>query len=638
MCGICGEVSRIDRPRPDINAVKLITTMLFHRGPDEEGFFLHKNIAFGHRRLSIIDIEKNHQPMLSDDKNVVCSYNGEIYNYVELKEELKSRGAVFHTSGDTEVLLAAYFEWGEAMLPKLNGMFAFAIYDFKNNKLFLGRDRFGQKPIVYYEDDSGVIFSSELKPLLTHPRIKKIISVNAAIKYLVFQNSIAPETIVEGVKKLPASSALTYNAATSEIKTFSYYDPAEDKQPRGHFGHILTHNGIDECEANIKSALLRHMRSDVPIGFYLSGGIDSTILSLLASELSKTKIKTFTVSHNDPTFDEGPLARRTADYLGSEHHEKKMTHGEYENDILGVLEKIDEPIADPGAIASFMVTKHASRFVKVVITGNGGDEFFYGYEPYLRLGLSRTASKAPRLAIEAARRLLSLFPESTGYMSLPFKTKIFLKGLEYPEYLRNTVWISAFSFDELIKTASHELKSNVQEAIADSYNIISAVYRNTEKMKPLKRLSIDFEKIYLPYSICAHTDKTSMMHSLEARSPFLDNELADYANNLPCSWKLHNGVSKFILRKIIERRLGRSPVTSGAKRGFTVPIARLLRETFKPIAQRYFEDDITHECGIFNPKAVKRLWREHSEGEKNHYRKLWSIFTLHNWIKRNIIG
>jgi asparagine synthase (glutamine-hydrolysing) len=349
-------------------------------------------------------------------------------------------------------------------------------------------------------------------------------------------------------------------------------------------------------------------------------------------------LTTFTVSHYDPSFDEGPSAARTAALLKTNHREKKITSAEYTDDILEVLTRIDEPIADPGAIASFMVTKHAAEFVKVVVTGNGGDEFFYGYEPYLRYGLARLLSSMPSfLRDDVFPSMLKLVPGDFGYMGMALKAGIFLEGLKYPEHLRNTAWLAAFPPDECPDALHPLVKQNCAEFIKDTGMFFMNLYGKYSGCGSLERLAADFQSVYLPDSICAHTDKTSMMHSIEARSPFLDNELTSFANNLPEKWKLNGGVSKYALRLLIKRHLGRTPVINGPKRGFTVPVAKLLRGPLLDQAELYFSDEICDYCGIFNNEYVSRIWHDHKTGRKNHYRKLWTIFTLHHWIKTNIL-
>jgi asparagine synthase (glutamine-hydrolysing) len=609
---------------------------LRHRGPDEEGLWRQGPVCFGHRRLTILDLTPTgRQPMTDPSGQVVITYNGEVYNYLELRRELLARGHRFRGTSDTEVLLHAYLEWDTGMLERLNGMYAFGLYDFRQGRFFAARDPMGQKPFLYYRDAQGLVFASELWALARHPRVPREVDREALAHYLAFESYPAPHTALAGVAKLPPGHALFYWPGDDRLQTWAHWDPFPGEVPAG--DQPPGEADLARLEETLRRAVERHLRADVPVGLYLSGGVDSTTMVILACDvLGADRVKTFTVAHSDPSFDESDQARLTARQLGTEHREFPLTRQQVLRSMPDILARLDEPLADPGLAAIYQVASFASRHVKVVISGDGGDEFFCGYEPFLRYGLAQRLARLPGWLLDLMRAGVELLPDSFGYMGLTYKARTFLKGLGQPPALRNHAWTASFTAGEmaslLVGAGELEALSPGEGGLPRLYGPLLELYRRSRGLDPLSRLGLEYQTFYLPYCICAHTDKANMMWSLEARAPFLDTEVMRLVRGMPSSFKLQGGEGKYILRRWIRRRLGREVMRK--KQGFTVPLARWLRDELRPLARELLHPRRLAAEGLFHPRAVERLWRQHQQGRVNHYKKLWTLVTFQAWWAR----
>jgi asparagine synthase (glutamine-hydrolysing) len=637
VCGIAGEVV-VGSGAPNGEALARMLNALRHRGPDGEGVFIKDGVALGHRRLTIIDLsDLSAQPMIDPDTGCAITYNGEIYNYLELRQELAALGHRFRTEGDTEVLLKAYVAWGKDCVRHLLGMFAFAIFDPRMHVLFAARDHAGQKPFIYCRHDKGLIFSSELTAMLRHPAVPGRLDPEAICHYLVYESFVDDQAVIAGVRRLPAGSSLIFQIDTGLLEIERYWRPAVGNG----IGDLAEPGAGDAAsvEKVLRASVERHLRSDVPVGIYLSGGIDSNLITTLACDVRvPSEIRTFTIRHTEPTFDEADDARWTADRLGTRHHEMTLTPERVLESVPKILATLDEPLADPGLVSIYQVASFASQHVKVVLSGDGGDEFFYGYEPFHKWRLSQKFAALPAWITQGAlKALVDRMPAQYGYMGPFYKAQTFARGFGVPESLRNMAWLGAFSPEELFLllrdagdlTALARSKNDV----ANVYEPVMRVHNSAAGQDSLLRLALEYQTIYLAGCICAHTDKANMMHSLEARAPLLDPEVMALANSLPLHWKLRGGQGKWILRRYLERRLG-PEVGRRAKRGFTVPIAQWLRGPLKRMAGDLLSPDAIRAGGHLNAGEVQRLWREHQDGRRNNYKKLWAILVLQAWQQR----
>ncbi len=640
MCGIAGEVVT-GAGAPSREALARILDGLRHRGPDGEGIYIDGRVALGHRRLTIIDLsDKSAQPMLDSDSGCVVTYNGELYNYVELRQELAARGHKFRTEGDTEVLLRSYLEWGQDAVSRFDGMFAFAIFDPRRRRLFAARDAAGQKPLIYYHGAGRLVFASELAALMQHPAVPRAIDREAVCHYLVYEGFTNEQTVIGGIRRLPPGSHLTFNIESGTIDIKQYWRPtiANESNSRAE----PDDRDFASVESVLREAVSRHLRSDVPVGIYLSGGIDSNLITQLACDVRDPReIRTFTVRHTDPSFDEADEARWTANRLGTQHHETTLTPERVLESVPNILAALDEPLADPGLVSIYQVARFASEHVKVVLSGDGGDEFFFGYAPFHVWRQSQALAAMPNWVTRGILKpMIDQLPAQYGYMGAFYKAQTFARGLGLPEPIRNISWLGAFipqELRDLFQGADGlSMLAPGENGIARVYEPVMKVYDAAAGVSPLHRLALEYQSIYLPGSICAHSDKANMMHSLEARSPLLDPMVMEMANALPLRWKLRGGKGKWILRRYLERRLGPS-VGRRAKRGFTVPIAHWLRGPLKRLAEQLLSPDAIRASGHFNVDEVQRLWREHQEGRRNNYKKLWALVVLQSWQQR-VIG
>lgn len=637
MCGICGEIRLPNGAPPDPSHMQSMADALDHRGPDGEGLWRKDNVVLGHRRLKIMDVGATaHQPMVDDKSGVAITYNGEIYNFVELRDQLRDRGHRFTSTGDTEVLLRGYLEWGEEVVDRINGMFAFVVVDRRRGKAFMARDPMGQKPLFYYKWEHGLIFASELTALQRHPLVPCRLDRNALAHYLVFDGFPAPLTPIEDVRKLEPGFVLSFGLVDGEINQRRFWKLVDRKAPDT--GAPPEKADFSEFEQHLKAAVNRHLRSDVPLGIFLSGGLDSTAITLLATDiLGPDAVETFTLSVRESSFDEGALARETADILGTRNHTITFDEEDFLERIPGILDHMDEPIADPGHIASCCVSEFAVQHVKVALTGDGGDEFLFGYPPFTKWSLGEAFDRLPRwVGAGIVKPLVGLLPAQYGYMGLFHRARVFSNGLGREQDLRNTAWLSSFLPEEIPEVLLGAadlpaLRPADFEGTPMVYDQVIEARQSANNHDSLAKLSYEFQTTFLPISVCAHTDKASMMHSLEARAPFLDMESMRYFEGLPSSWKVRHGNGKWFLREYLRGRLGDS-VVDRPKKGFSVPVALWLRDELKGLAEKVLDIDRLAAEGVFDASAVTRLWQDHQTGRRNNYKKLWNLIVFQNWL------
>lgn len=610
MCGITGALSFYFPPSLEI--ITSMTTQLAHRGPDDQQFYQDQTIALGHRRLSIIDPQLGQQPMQSADGRFICILNGEIYNFKELKSILTHKGCTFTTHSDTEVLLSAFQVFGKDCLHYLNGMFAFAIWDKKEQELFIARDRMGQKPLYYIKTPQSFVFASEIKALLKHPEVEKQINPNGLIKYLSLEYIPAPHTIYKGIKKLLPAHYLSIKENQFNIQPYWTFPT-----PMGQTNYSLE-TAKQELHDLMKQSVKQRLVSDVPLGLFVSGGLDSSIISLLASEERKD-LTSFGIGFEDASFDESTYIHSISQHLGTDHFHQMVKA----QDLLNIVDQIpiilDEPMADPSIIPTTIVSKLASKQVKVVLGGDGSDELFAGYPTYLahRLALDST------LSLEPVQYFLDKWQPSDKNISLDFKVKRFIKGLKYSNPLRHIIWMATDSpenIQALFKPDYLELisKEHIYQEIIDYFNRCQG--------KTIEKILYLDSHTYLQDDILTKVDRASMYASLEARSPFLDPHLVSWVARLPLKFKLHFFNHKYLLKETFKAHLP-PEIVQRSKKGFGVPISSWFKHELKDRLRKSLSD--LPDC--FQKEVIQRYFDEHITGKKNHRKLLWSLFVLSLW-------
>jgi asparagine synthase (glutamine-hydrolysing) len=627
MCGITGIVQRVEPV--DLEMLGAMTRTLRHRGPDDEDFFAQQpdtggtGVGLGFRRLSIIDVAGGRQPIANEDGTVVLVFNGEVYNFQALRTELSGRGHVFRTRTDSEVIVHLYEEAGPRCVDRLNGMFAFAIWDTRRRVLLLARDRLGEKPLYYAETPQGLIFASELKALLAHRDCPRTIDGESLELFLTLDYVPSPKTIFAGVHKLPAG----HLALVREGRVFTerYWDlefcqdtPREDSE------------WIDEFRSRLSEAVRARLVSDVPLGAFLSGGVDSSsVAALMAEHLEPDAVKTFSIGFAESSFDESAHARRVAAALGVDHHEQVFTSGTMLETYPFVLESLDEPFADPSIVPTYLLSRFARESVTVALGGDGSDELLAGY-PTFQAEAARRWYRVPRVVHErVVLPASSLLPVSTANFSRDFKLKRFLRGAAYDRDVRHAAWLGPF--------LPYELSSLLVERSPrfDPYEHLRRAYDEPATSRPLERLVYQYARTYLQDDILVKVDRASMLASLEVRSPFLDHTLVEFLGRVPPRLKLRGLQSKVILKRAMRDALP-SGISARPKKGFGIPVAAWFKGELREALQAELSPDRLRSQGIFWPDAVERLVREHLSGRRDNRKELWALFVFQHWHRAHL--
>jgi asparagine synthase (glutamine-hydrolysing) len=614
MCGIAGFVGP-----GDLQIIHRMNATQAHRGPDGTAAWKDAELPvhLGHVRLSIIDIAGGAQPMWTADRQIGVIFNGEIYNHLELREELKALGHVFQTDhSDTEVLLHGYRAWGEALTTRLNAMWAFAIFDRQRRRLFCSRDRFGKKPFYYFHRPGTFAFASELTALSQHPGCERRVSRRALQKYFAYNFIPSPLSIYEGVFRLPGGHSLVYDISADKLTVAPYWDfelePFEDipADPEAQWGERL--------RELLDRAVRRRLMSDVPLGTFLSGGIDSSAVTAFAARhVPQGNLKTFSIGFRESSFDESARAQRVADLFRTDHHPATLSMEGAKALLPEILSKLDEPMGDSSILPTYLLSQHTRKQVTVALGGDGADELFAGYDPFRALKLARLYDRlVPKPVHEAIRLVVARLPVSHGYMSLDFRLKRTLRGLSYAPPLWCSVWMASL--------APHELEELFSEpmVLEDLYSEAVEQWERCRQPDLVDRTLQFYTKLYLQDDILVKVDRASMMHSLEARAPFLDIELVDFVRRIPSRYKFRNGETKYILKKALEPVLPRD-VLYRSKQGFGVPIGKWLREgEFQPGADG---------AQLVDRAFVRARLAEHEAGKVDQRAFLWNAWILENW-------
>lgn len=599
MCGICGIIRKGDNK----DIIKKMNDRIMHRGPDGEGYYIDGDVAFGHRRLSIIDLSTGDQPIYNEDNSVVTVYNGEIYNYLELRGELESLGHEFKTKSDTEVLVHGYEEWHTDLPKHLRGMFAFAIYDKNRNEIFLARDNFGIKPLYYANMNDSFMFASEIKSFLDVPDFKKEFNEDILETYLEFSFVPTNETFFKGVYRLDAGCSLLYKDEDIKINKYFKLDFKEDAMS---FSDAVK-NISDVMEDSVK----RHLIADVEVGSFLSSGIDSSYIVSLAKP-----DKTYTVGYENKKYDEINYAKDLADKLGIKNESKIIKKDEYLDAIPKIMYHLDEPTSDPAAISLYFVAKLASRDLKVVLSGEGADEFFGGYNYYREEVDYKFYNKIPFCIRHAIGKVAGLFPEVRGFNFL----------VRRGEKLENSYIGVNRNFSE--KMARKVLRKNYELKAIDVTKDVYNEFKDYSNIDKMQAIDINF---WLMKDILLKADRMTMASSIEGRVPFIDKEVFSVASKLPFDYKVTKANTKVALREAA-RKVIPTDAYKKKKLGFPVPIREWIKDgAFKEDIEKTINSDVANK--YFNVKFLNKLFNEHLSGKKDNYRKIWTVYTFIKWYQ-----
>ena len=617
MCGIAG-YTHLNR-RPDPARIRRATESIVHRGPDALGVYQSECVSLGAVRLKIIDLEHGDQPMRSDDGGTVLVFNGEVYNHAELREKLRARGHRFHSHCDTEVVLRAFLEWDTGAFARLRGMFAFAIWVERQRRLVLVRDRMGIKPLYFHHRGRDLYFGSELKTILEHPEVERRLCMEGLHHYLSLNYVPAPFTLIEGIRKLDPGHWMEWR--DGEVRTEAYWrlEFAPDER-------ITLDSAREELDGLMRQSVREHLISDVPLGVWSSGGLDSSAVLHYASEQSATRLKTFSVSFSGRAFDESEYFRQVSRHYDTDHNEFDLQPGPY---IADAIERMaffsDEPSADAGAVPVWFLSEMCRRQVTVALSGEGADELFGGYLTYIADGYAAKIRRVPEWMRRAALSAANILPVSDNKISFEYKLKRFLTGSLLSPSEAHVFWNGTFTENEKARllTSSHGVPTR---------DVLDRVLARCGDTSVNRFLFLD-KRCYLPDDILYKCDRMSMAHSLEVRPPFLDHRIVEFAARLPLSLKVRGSRLKFVLRELMRDKLPPAVITR-SKEGFDIPAHEWLRGLLRPLLLDTLSERWVRSARVFDWLEVQRLLSEHLERRANLGYHLWGLLVLFLWMKR----
>jgi asparagine synthase (glutamine-hydrolysing) len=620
MCGICGVVLSKKKDPIDEQVIRQMTQVIFHRGPDDEGYYIDVQAGLGMRRLSIIDLVTGNQPVANEDGSLWVVFNGEIYNFKSLHAKLVAKGHRFATKSDTEVIVHAYEEYGDHCPEYFNGMFAFALWDIPNKRLLLARDHVGIKPLYYWVGQDQIVFGSELKSLITHPAVPREIDLLALDQFLTLEYIPTPRTIFKDVYKLPPGYRLIYEGGQARVE--QYWDipimdtPTDDETV------------IEMLTELIDDSVRMQLMSDVPLGAFLSGGIDSSTVVASMSRVANTSVRTFSIGFDDATYNELPYARAVAARYKTDHTEEIL-----EPDIADLAERLvrhlDEPFGDFSIFPTYLVSEVARREVKVVLSGDGGDELFGGYDTYVAQDMDRYYRYIPSgIRSTIIPSLMALVPPRPAKKGIINKAKRFVEGASLSPSLQHTRWMMFMNAEDKIALYQPEVSAALDGK--SSMDVLEGYFARKIQLDPLAQQQYVDIKTYLVDDILTKVDRMSMAVSLEARVPLLDYRIVELAVNLPPRMKLHRGQTKRILKQAMVKRLP-SEVLNKPKQGFSIPLKNWLRGPLKPLMMDLLSHDQVNKRGYFNPNCVSAWVREHLDRTVNHSHRLWALMVFELW-------
>ncbi|PCI63099.1 MAG: asparagine synthetase B [Kordiimonadales bacterium] len=624
MCGITGIMVPTGTDL-DQATIRKMTDSIAHRGPDGDGFYFGQTVALGHRRLSIIDIEGGSQPMYCADGKVVISYNGEIYNFQHLRRELEALGHRFRTHSDTEVLLEAYMEWGKSCVTRLRGMFAFAIWDTRTRELFLARDRLGIKPLYYtLLPDGTFLFASELKGLLCHRKLRRKLRLDALEDYLTLGYVPDPKSIVDGVATLPPACTLVKKQGSPDLSVSTYWSP--DLEP----GTTSPNSQMDLLE-RLEDAVQMRLVADVPLGAFLSGGVDSSAVVAMMSKFSNDPVATCAIGSEDAAYDESGFAQAVADHFGT-HHQSRLASASDGFMLQRMAEIFDEPFADMSALPTYRVSGLARKKVKVALSGDGGDELFGGYRRY-RFHMMEEALRS-RLPIGLRRPIFK--PLAALYPKLDRAPQFLRAKSTFEALSRSSPEAYCHSVSKIPDRDRARLHSDLMKKRLGGYRAHDRFVELANEVKGADALSqvqyIDL-KTYLPGDILTKVDRTSMAHSLEVRVPLLDHKFVEYALRLPADGRIVEGKGKAVFREALRGTLP-DDVLDRPKKGFDVPMVSWLRGELEGEVRKLSKSTALLDTGLFDYAGIKEFGEEHISGKRDHHTSLWALLMLDKTLER----
>jgi asparagine synthase (glutamine-hydrolysing) len=622
MCGILGFIN-IDREnRVDERIAHAMAAAIRHRGPDDEGFYFKNNVALGMRRLSIIDLATGRQPISNEDGSVWVVFNGEIYNFRELRQRLLARGHQFSTSSDTEVIVHLYEDHGDELVDHLNGMFAFALWDERRQRLLIARDRMGEKPLYFAQTANSFIFASELKSLIIHPEVERRVNLLALRKYLQYEFVPSPHTMIKGARKLRPAQRLIFE--NGEWRTESYWRLSYE----GERLKISEEEAAEELHNRLREAVRMRLVSDVPLGVLLSGGIDSSTVAALACEAAGERVKTFSIAFDERSFDESSYARLVAEHLGTEHYEQRFTEREMLEIVPEIPRLLDEPLGDGSLIPTFLLSRFTRERVTVALGGDGGDELLAGYPTYAAHRMADYYRALPRFLrrglIEPA---VARLPVSTDNLSFDFRAKRFVQGAALPAGTRHTVWMGSYTAEQQrLLLAPEVLVAYPDEQVFDEVRI----YDHPNGHDVIEQMMKLDATHYLSECVLFKVDRASMAASLETRAPFLDHTLVEFLTKLPIEMKMRGLTGKYLLKRAMRDRLPQ-PVINRPKKGFGMPVAKWVKGELRSFVRDMFASERLKRRGLFNADYVERLLSEHERGVADHRKLIWTLLMFEMW-------
>lgn len=626
MCGICG----IYRHAPKDGLILRTRTMLDsmrYRGPDQQGFHAFDRCVIGANRLSIIDIKKGDQPVHNEDGTVWIAYNGEVYNFKELRQELASSGHRFSTDTDTEVIVHLYEQEGIDGFEKLNGMFAFAIYDEQKKRLLLARDRIGIKPL-YYSLTDGVVFASEMKTLLALRDEAYRLNPRSIAEYLAYDYTPAPGTIVQNIFKLMPGTCLVHEDGKTSHRVFADLSlPAQALRSKGKSGERELEQQLEHL---VSASVKDQMVADVPVGVLLSGGIDSSAIAYFASGM-KNGINSFSISFDEPSFDESRYALLVSKKLGLRHYSETFTYGIFRELFDRITDFIDEPIADPSVVPTYFLSRLAGEYVKVVLSGEGGDEMFAGYPTYRAHRAAAVYNAMPEfIRKRIVGSLINRLPVSSKNFSFDFIAKKFIGSSALPVHERHIQWMSGFGPEELRMVLTQDILAEMDGSV---YKRVQELAESMHGFPDPALANMLDVYLYLPDDLLIKVDRSTMAASIESRVPLLDNRLVDFSMSLPFDYKVRGRTQKYLLKRMMRGKLPEA-VLHRKKKGFGIPLTKWLQNEFRQEAESLLSPDSIGSTGIVNPAYAGMLLQEHGARTHDHRKKLWPLLVLVKWLQK----
>lgn len=627
MCGIAGIIN-LSGVTPPKDLLTKMTDIIEHRGPDGSGDYFSGGVAFGHRRLSIIDLTGGHQPMVTSDDQVTITYNGEIYNFPELREELKTLGYQFSTSSDTEVILQAYHAWGPDSVKRIRGMFAYAIHDKKKNEVFITRDRLGIKPLFYaHLADNNIVFGSELKSLALHPNFNKTLRPESTEEYFALGYVPEPHTIYKNVMKLEPGHSLLINLNSGKIENTQYWNIHFNESYTGSFEEAAR-----ELDRRVEEAVKIRMRADVPLGAFLSGGVDSGAVVANMARNSEDAVNTCSIGFDDAKFNEADYAKKVADQYQTNHQAQVVDPNDYSL-VDGLMDYYDEPYADSSALPTFRVCELARKRVTVALSGDGGDEHLAGYRRYkLQMFEEKMRGVFPTIIRKPVFGMLGTVYPKADWAPRVFRAKTTFQGLARTGVESYFHGVSIFKPEMRNMLFSKSMKSDLQDYSA--LEVFNRHANDAETDDPLSLIQYLDIKTYLPGDILTKVDRASMAHSLEVRVPLLDHELVGWIATLPSNFKLRGSEGKYIFKKSLEGQLP-NDILYRPKMGFGVPLGNWFRNELKDKIKETVLSEQMLDSGYFEQSYLEKLIKDHQSGIRDYSAPLWTLMMFHQFLSRH---